>query len=153
MTVLAIKPALPVRVRLMADDELPKVRSDFSEQYKLSSNTLAKLPWRAYKRDVWPGLHEALNRAEILVADHGGRIAGWIALSRGRRVDTVHWIATRHELKRQRVMAQIFDAAGLRDRIVYTHKGPQRSDQWVAQWLMRRGAVAVVFEPYEKWKV
>lgn len=142
--VIAIRPATA--------DELPYIRGAFAEGYKQSSNQLAKLPWSTYKRDVRPRLYQALDGAAILVADHGGEVAGWIALAPGRRVDTVHWITTRLHHRGRGVMRALVEAARLKERIVYTHRGPKRSDESIAQWLAARGAVSVVYEPYERWK-
>lgn len=149
-----------VVVRPARTDELAYCRGSFAEGFKLSANALGKMPWTAYKRDVRPRLTACLAAAELLVADLDGDIAGWIALTRGRRVDTVHWIATRlrigvdgPSLRRHGIARRLVDAAQLKDRIVYTHRGPKRSDVWISQWLGRRGAISVVYEPYESWKV
>ncbi len=146
-------------IRAARADELPYLRGSFAEGYKQSSNRLLKMPWAAYKRDVRPQLEACLASADLLVADLAGDVAGWLALTRGRRVDTVHWIATRLRigpdgppLRRQGVMRALVAAADLRDRIVYTHRGVKRSDEWIAKWLARRGAVSVIYEPYERWK-
>lgn len=144
---------LRVSIRSLAADELPYVRAAFAEGYKRSSNALEKLPWASYKRDVRPRLHAALDSSEVLVADLDGNVAGWIALTRGRRVDTVHWMTTRMPLRRRSVMQQLVTAAALKDRIVYTHRPRAGTDALVTEWLRRRGAMGVVYEPYERWKL
>ncbi len=148
-----------VAIRPASADELPYIRASFSEGYKQSSNALAKLPWPTFKRDYRPRLLDAIGSAEVLVAAHDGWVLGWLALSRGRRVDTVHWMATRlkiglqgQPLRRNGIMRQLVNAADLRDRIVYTHRGVKGSHEWIAKWLARRGAVSVIYEPYERWK-
>lgn len=153
-------PPLPLVIRPATDDDMPYIRGKFAEGYKHASNALGKMPWPAYKRDVRPRLYAALDDAEVIVADLHGAVAGWLAISRGRRVDAVHWMATRLRvgadgelLQRRGVMRQLVAAAGLRDRVVYTHRGPKRSDEWIAKWLLRRGAVSVIYEPYESWKI
>jgi hypothetical protein len=137
----------------MSADELPYVRAAFAESIKRSSNALDKLPWATFKRDVRPRLYHALDDAEVLVADLDGNVAGWIALTRGRRVDTVHWMTTRMPLRRRSVMQQLVAAAALKDRIVYTHRPRAAVDEQVTGWLRRRGAQGVVYEPYERWKL
>lgn len=144
---------LRVSIRSMAADELPYVRAAFAEGYKRSSNALEKLPWASFKRDIRPRLLAALHASEVLVADLDGNVAGWIALERGRRVDTVHWMTTRMPLRQRSVMAQLVAAAALKDRIVYTHRPRAAVDEQVTGWLRRRGAVGVVYEPYESWKL
>lgn len=145
-------------MRALAPDDVAYVQGAFSEGYKGSSNRMHKMTWVRYKRDVRPVLHQILARSEVLVAEHDGAVVGWIALVRGARVDTVHWIATRMcidggpLLRRRGVMTAIIDAARLKDRIVYTHRGSKRSDEWIASWLRTRGAISVVYQPYEEWK-
>jgi hypothetical protein len=151
---------LPLLIGRATPEDMPYIRGKWSEGYKHSSNALAKLPWASYKRDVRPRLYAALAApdTEVVVAYLGADIAGWMALSRGKRVDTVHWMATRAQigdgppLLRRGVMTALVNATGLRDRIVYTHRGVKRSDEWIGNWLARRGAISIVYEPYERWK-
>lgn len=143
---------LPVTIRSAREDEMPYLRAKFAEGVKLSSNALARASWSTFKRDVRPRLYACLDNSELLVADSAGDVAGWMAVTRGRYTDTVHWLMTRHPVRRHRVATQLLDSAGLRDRIVYTHRGTGRSDEWMSGWLARRGAVSVIYEPYERWK-
>lgn len=86
------------RVRL---DDLPRVRGAFAEGYK-NSPGLSRMPWRFYKQHIVPQLHAVLVHptTELMGAyshdelyEHSGQLCGWLAYSRGRRVDTVHWVS------------------------------------------------------------
>jgi hypothetical protein len=155
--------AAPLAVRIRAahrDDptEMGYVRGSFAEDYKESSSRLAKLPWPDFKRLERPRLWAVIERddTQLLVADHEGLIAGWLAWSRGPSVDTVHWTHTRWrvgkgELLRKRgVMTALMNAAQMKRHIAYTHRGARRSDEWIVPWLARRGVTAA-FVSLKEW--
>lgn len=153
---------LALRIRHARRDdpgEMAYIRSSFGEGYKQSSNRLFKLPWPDFKRLERPRLDAVLGRADtqLLVADLGGAVAGWLAWCPGRRVDTVHWTHTRlrigkGELLRKRgVMTALVNAAQLKNRLVYTHRGARRSDEWIVPWLARRGVTAA-YLPLRDWE-
>lgn len=120
---------------------------------------------------------------------------GWIAFARGRRVDTVHWVSVpywvpvphtactgcadqkhhaiachlhsslRIPLRRRGVMAALFDAAGLQERLAYTFRGARHEhrsdgvtmDERLMPWLRSRGyRIAAPSErdpgTYVKWE-
>ena len=148
-------PSLALRIRHAHRDdpgEMAYLRSSFCEGYKASSNRLHKLTWPAFKRSERPKLDAVLARddTQLLVADLEGLVAGWLAWSPGRRVDTVHWTHTRHEVRKRRVMCSVIDAAGLKNRLVYTHRGARRSDEWIVPWLASRG-VHAAYLPLKEW--
>lgn len=149
---------LAVRIRASVDEDLAYIRSSFAEGVKQSSVRLDKLPWPDFKRLERPHLDAVLSHDDtrLIVADHDGIIAGWIALVHGRRVDTVHWLHTRWRigkgelLRRRGVMRSLVDAAQLKPKLVYTHRGAKRSDQWIVPWLAGRGVTAA-FVPMKEW--
>ena len=132
--------------------ELAYIRSSLSEGYKQSSNRLDKLPWPSFKDLERPRLDALLVRGDtqLFVADLDGQVAGWIAMSPGRRVDTVHWTHTRWRYRKHGVMRQLVDAAQLKPRIVYTLRGARRSHEWIVPWLAGRGVTAA-YEPLKEW--
>jgi len=169
---------LSLRIRHAHRDdpgEMAYIRSSFGEGYKQSSNRLFKMPWPDFKRLERPRLDAVLGRADtqLLVADLDGAVAGWLAWCPGRRVDTVHWTHTRlriHEdncatradrrakcdcdaedLRKRRVMTTLVNAAQLKNRLVYTHRGARRSDEWIVPWLARRGVTAA-FLSLREWE-
>lgn len=154
-------PHLAVRIRHAHRDdpgEMAYIRSSFGEGVKESSNRLHKLPWPDFKRLERPRLDALLARddTDLLVADLDGVVAGWMAWSPGRRVDTVHWTHTRwrigkgETLRRRGVMRQLVDAAQLKPRLVYTLRGARQSHEWIVPWLAGRGVTAA-YEPLKEW--
>lgn len=130
----------------------------------------SRLPKGAFRRAMTPLLSSILKRSEVIGAyldTPGEPIAGWIAVSRGRRLPTVHWVHTRfrdqagNELRRRGIMTALLDAANVAPRFVYTfrgtlprhrHPGEQRTttDTIVARWLASRGVTAV-HVPFKEW--
>lgn len=148
-------PVLALRIRHAHRDdpgEMAYLRASFGEGYKESSNRLHKLPWTDFKRLERPKLDAVLARGDthLLVADLEGLVAGWLAWSPGRRVDTVHWVHTRSQVRKRRVMRSLVDAAVLKQRLVYTHRGARRSDEWIVPWLMKRG-VNATYMSMKEW--
>lgn len=153
----------------IADDAQGYIRGSWAEGYKLAPR-MARLPWPVYKRTVAPALAAVLERpdTELLIAERAGSIVGWIALSRGPRVDTVHWVHTRFRvgaegelLRRRGIMTALFDAADLHRRIAYTFRGPEprgrdrhtnrlTADERIARWLASRGVTAA-FVDIKDW--
>lgn len=161
---------LGLSIRPTADEDNGYILGSWSEAYKLSPANRGR-SWINYKRDVLPGLRECLMRPDttIVGAYMGPSIVGWIAFCRGKRVDVVHWVHTRfrvgadgERLRRRGIMATLWDACELSQRIGYTHLGgrprhpgagesTRRSDEWVCDWLRER-AVVVTHIAYEEWK-
>lgn len=168
---------LPISIRRPAREDLAYIRGTFHEGHKGSPDT-AGMTWRYFKRFIEPGLDAVLQRkdTELVAAysDVAPIIVGWLAFHRGRRVDTVHWAHTRYrislphnqrhpldgeKLRRRRVLTQLLDAAQLKDRIAYTHKGAYAKhdhdgvtmDERLLPWLHARGQHAA-YVPMEEWE-
>ncbi len=164
---------LPVSIRPITDqDGFEYCRGSWTEAHKHSPGH-TQMPWGLYKRHVRPHLEATLIRPDtkLVGAYHEGVLVGWVALSPGRRVSTVHWTHTRYgdqergELYRRRgVMRQLFEAAvlPLGSRLVYTHQGPypkhnrsrgerkRPADEWIVRWLAKRG-VSAAYVSMEEW--
>ena len=150
-------------------DDMAYIRNSFAEGHK-GAPGVASMTWRYYKRYIVPELNAALGRGDtqILAAyRRDGIVLGWIAFCRGRTVDTVHWVHTRHaiadegeQLRRRGVMTALLDAAKLKPRLCYTFRGAwprHRSDgvtmdERLLPWLRSRGQHAA-YVPWEEWCV
>ncbi len=118
-----------------------------------------RTPWKIYKPLVTPALRAVLAASTVLTSVlDDGVLAGWIAFERGPRVSAVHWIHTRYKhpttkepMRRRGVASELFAAAQLGDRIVYTHHTASPVDEQLALLLSKRG-VAVGYVPYVEWK-
>ena len=159
----------PARALQLQADELGYLRGSWAEAYKMAPK-MGKLPWSAYKRIVVPELERVLSApdTELYIADMRGSIVGWLALARGVRVDTIHWLHTRYRigadgelLRRRGVMTQLLTAANTKRRIAYTFRGPEprgrdrhvsrlTTDERIVRWLATRGESAA-FVPYQEW--
>lgn len=163
-----LAPPVPLRVaiRPVGLDDMAYVRNSFAEGHKNAPGDCS-MTWRYYKRYVVPELNAALAGSELLGAYRiDGVILGWLSICRGKRVDTVHWVHTRHSVggeletyRRRGVMTALFDAARLGDRIAYTFRGAyplHRSgvtmDERLMPWLAARGQHAA-FVPWEEWNL
>lgn len=96
------------------------------ESYKKAPG-VDRMPWSFYKSAVVPVLEGVLNDAStrVLGAYVGGKLAGWLAMTPGKRVHTLHWVYVKHELDNTRirrggVMSELLDAADLAPRFIYT---------------------------------
>lgn len=63
--------------------------------------------------------------ARLLGAYTNDALVGWLAMSPGKRVHTVHWVHTKFELdgerlRRRGIMTALLDAAELGSRFIYT---------------------------------
>lgn len=88
-----------------------------------------RVPWGYYKDAVVPQFKKLLDEGRVLGAYADGfplsKLVGWLAMTPGKRVHTVHWVHVKHELEEARmrrcgVMMQLLDAADLGQRFIYT---------------------------------
>lgn len=99
---IAADPLLALSITRVRLDDLPRVRNAFAEGHKHAPGC-ERMPWRFYKRFVVPELAEALAHPDTellgayatpVLGPPVPELCGWIAFTRGRRVDTVHWVST-----------------------------------------------------------
>lgn len=158
--------ALGLSIRRVALDDLPYVRNSWAEGHK-GAPGVRQMSWRLYKQFVVPQLNAACAHpaVELVGAYIGSTIVGWLALSRGKRVNALHWVHTRfrigesgEELRRRGIMTSLVDAAVLGNRIVYTWKGAlgkhdhdgKTMDERLLPWLSSRGQHAA-YLPWKEW--
>lgn len=118
-----------------------------------------RTPWKIYKPLVTPSLCAVLSSSTVLTSVlDDGVLAGWIAFERGPRVSAVHWIHTRYShprskepLRRRGIATELFTAAQLGDKIVYTHRTASPIDEQLALIMSKRG-IAVAHVPYTEWR-
>lgn len=163
---LAPQAELEISIAPVPSRDMPYCLGSWRETLKTAPGN-QRVPWGMFRRSISPELVHVLNTSEVLGAYADGSIVGWIAVSRGRRVNACHWVHTRYEtpagepLRRRGIMTALFDAADLGPRFLYTRKGglPRHrtpgvpkttSDEIVRRWLSSRGITAV-FTPYQEW--
>lgn len=167
----AAQDGLALVIRPVRPEDLGYVLGSWKEAHKRAPK-LVNMAWSTFNERVKPQLRACLERpdTELTGAYLDGMIVGWLACSRGRRVDVVHWVHTRFQLphydgrveefRRRGIMRALFDAAHLQPRLAYTFRGPipkhragakpQSSDEWIVRWLGRRGH-AVTYVLYKEW--
>lgn len=82
-----------------------------------------------------------------------GKLVGWLAMTPGKRVHTVHWVHTKYELdgklmRRRGVMTALLDAADLGARFIYTVHGQHDAEIVTA---LRTHGVTATFVPLKEW--
>lgn len=144
---------LVVSIRRGQHDDRRFIGQSWKESYKDAPGH-RRTPWRMYNQTTAKDIYELLEKpfVELLVAqESGGRIAGWIAFTRGKSISTLHWVFTRsllHDqtcklawsrqakdpppctctpavLRRRGVMTALLEAADLGKRFAYTFRGPR----------------------------
>lgn len=126
-----------------------------------------KVPWAYYKDVVVPRFAQLLDECRVLGAYDAHELRGWLAMSPGKRVHTVHWVHVKHTLgdgargRRQGVMTALLDAAELGQRFIYTlharkltpserAPGIKTLDEVLVAALRARGVTATLV-PLKEW--
>lgn len=137
------------------DRERALVAHSWSEGYKESPDT-CRLRWSEYKALVVPTIDAILDRRDttVLVAADPANIAvGWMAFARWPSIDTVHWLWVQMQHRRRGIATALL--AQLRNRVVYTHRAPNRRRQTRADCVLgdklRARGVVVSLVPYQEW--
>lgn len=158
-------PVLALHVRAPRLADLPYIRNSFAEGHK-GAPGVSSMTWRHYNRFIRPELDAVLIHpsVEIAAAYHGADIVGWVAYTRGQRVDAIHWVHTRYrigedeQLRRRGIATMLLDAVQLGQRLAYTWRGAvaksdhdkRTLDERLLPWLVRRGQYAT-YLPWEEW--
>ncbi len=87
-----------------------------------------KVPWSYFKATIGAELSRITNdpTTRLLGAyDEGEKLLGWLAMTPGKRVHTLHWVQVKYDLageklRRRGLMSALLDAAELGPRFVYT---------------------------------
>lgn len=89
---------------------------------------LDRLPWGYYKDTLGKTFGALLDEpATVLLGAYtpDNKLLGWLAMTPGKRVHTVHWVHVKHELdgehlRRRGIMLALLEAAELGPRFIYT---------------------------------
>lgn len=92
-----------------------------------------RVPWGYYKDAVVPTFQKLLETGVVLgayasdAAHPNESLHGWLAMTPGKRVHTVHWAHVKHEVagartRRRGTMLALLNAADLGARFVYTSR-------------------------------
>lgn len=162
-------PQFTIAIRSMAIDDHGYVRATWREGMK-DSPAYDRMPWPMYKQSAGAQVAGLVDSAKLVGAYvPDGRIVGWLCMTPGQTIHTVHWVHTRWTLddekcRRRGIMTALLDAADLGRRFVYTHRGPRRRhaeikhgssrgmsiDSMLVEWLGQSGVVATHI-PFAEW--
>ena len=113
-------------VQRVAPEDLGYVLFSWREGHKKSPDA-SRMPWAYYKATYAQRFAEILNDPStvLLGGYEDGKLVGWIVVTPGKRVSTVHWIHVKHEMngertRRRGVMTRLLEAAELGTKFVYT---------------------------------
>ncbi len=153
-------------VRALKDEDRGYVLASMRESHKQAPGN-DRVPWSYFKASVGQDLARLINdpTTRLLGAYADDALLGYLIMTPGKRIATLHWIQTKHaggELRRRGIATALFDAANLGTRFVYTLRARRdrtklangtttRSlDESLVQTLAARG-IAAVYEPLKEW--
>lgn len=159
-------------VRQLNTDDVGYALFSWREGHK-KSPVHERMPWSYYKDTLGYAFEKILNdpTTKLLGAyahdnqmERPDQLLGWLAMTPGKRVHTVHWVHVKHELdgervRRRGVMTALLEAAELGSRFIYTLRGrrlerdarPLKSlDEVLVASLRARGVTATLV-PLKEW--
>jgi hypothetical protein len=112
-----------VQIRKLDEEDLGYALFSWRESAKKAPE-YDRVPWGYYKDAVVPTFQKLLDNT-LGAYTATGQLVGWLAMSPGKRVHTVHWVHVKHELdgvrmRRRGIMLALLDAADLGSRFIYT---------------------------------
>ncbi len=157
------------RIRPLADTDRGYVLASWREAHKQSPGA-DKVPWGYYKHEYGTMIARVLDdpATRLLGAyDENDKLLGWLAMTPGKRVNTLHWVLVKFELagvrlRRRGLMTALLEAAELGTRFVYTMRArrdraklrdgsfTKSLDETLAQKLGDANVVAV-YTPLKTW--
>lgn len=155
-----------IDIRPLDPNDYVYARACWRESHKQAPG-VDRVPWAYYKHE-YGQLFEDISTREItkmIAAYRGSELLGWLCMTPGKRVHTLHWVHVRHtdsagnELRRRGLMGELFEAAQLGSRFIYTLRGRRLSrskdgfkslDEPLVKWLASRDIVAT-YVPLLQW--
>jgi len=116
-----------VIVRQLDADDVGYALTSWRESHKPAPG-VDRVPW-AYYRHAWVNkFRDLLNDSSTVLLGaytHEGALAGWLAMTPGKRVHTLHWCYVKWKLddksmRRRGIMAALLEEADLGRNFVYT---------------------------------
>jgi len=155
-----------IDIRLLDPKDYSYARACWRESHKQAPG-VDRLPWAFYKQQ-YGQLFEDITVVEstrMLGAYRDNEILGWLCMTPGKRIHTLHWVHVRFkdaagtELRRRGLMGELLDQAQLGTRFIYTLRGRRMSknkdgfkslDELLVKRLADRGVIAA-YEPLLQW--
>lgn len=152
-------------VRPLEDADKPYVISSWRESHKQSPGC-DKAPWDFYKWKYGTAIAKIIDdpSTKLFGAYGDDTLAGYLVMTPGKRVNTLHWVQTRFnigadKIRRRGIMALLLAESGiannsfiytLRARRIKNVPGKKSLDEVLADYLLRRNIVAT-YVPLLEW--
>lgn len=157
-------------IRKLDDEDRGYALISWRESHK-SAPGCDRVPWSFYKHEYGKLFSKILNdpASKLLGAyDDNGKLLGWLAMSPGRSVNTLHWIHVKYELdgeklRRRGLMYALLEAAELGPRFIYTLRARREKlttdegettktfDEILARALLRDKAMVATYVALKEW--
>lgn len=152
-------------VRPLDTDDVGYALKAWSEAHKTSPNC-ARASWWAYKLEyvaMFKRLIDDPTTRMLGAYDERDRLLGFLIMTPGKRVHTLHWCQVKSRLDGERVQNRrgifytLLDDADLGSRLVYTLRGPKvktgeaRSLDEILVTALRDKGVSATFVPLKEW--
>lgn len=148
-------------IRPVDDADKAYVLSSWREAHRAGS-PFRRVPWVIYKT-VYGKILEQLVAANCIGAYYGDELLGFLVMTHGKRVNTLHWVQTKFQdragtpVRRRGVMTELLRAAELGQKFAYTlrarkEKGSKRTlDETLANHLLQSEGVVATYVPLLEW--
>jgi hypothetical protein len=120
-------------IRPLDADDVGYALTVWQEAHKTSPQC-RRAPWWAYRReygDLFKKLADDPTTVLLGAYDERDRLLGFLVMTPGKRVHTLHWCQVKRKigdervLDRKRIFLELLEAADLGQRFVYTLRGPR----------------------------
>ena len=155
-------------IRKLDDEDRGYALVSWRESHKAAPGC-DRVPWSFYKHEYGKLFSKILNDPSSKLPgadDDYDNLLGWLAMSPGRSVHTLHWVHVKYEsdnekLRRRGLMYALIDAAELGPRFIYTlrarrEKAPEDDtiktfDEILARALLRDKNAVATYVALKEW--
>lgn len=132
-----------MEIRPLDADDVGYALVAWQHAHKTSPNC-RRAPWWSYKREYGALFRQLVDDASTVMLgayDDQQRLLGFLVMTPGKRVHTLHWCQVKRKLgdervlDRRRIFLELIEAAKLGSRFVYTLRGPRVAKQTGARSL------------------
>lgn len=122
-----------MQIRSLDADDVGYALTAWQEAHKTSPGC-KRAPWWAYRREYGDLFKQIVNDASTVMLgayDERERLLGFLVMTPGKRVHTLHWCQVKNKIAGERVQDRrgiffdLIEAAGLSPLFAYTLRGPR----------------------------
>lgn len=120
---------------------------------------VCRVPWSFYKHEYGKIFSQILNdpKTRLLGAyTEDDKLLGWLAMTPGRSVNTLHWIHVKFEhagakLRRRGLMYALIEEAELGPRFIYTLRARKKLDETLVAALLCDKSMVGTYVALKEW--